>query len=171
MEKNRVGVMGIAALHPSYELNFRWLHVRQTRAYRAARMRRRGWYNQQAVGWVEPLRNPSPYRATLTNNGEGPCRCDGYRCAPPILRAEFQMASRPANSRVWRGEKAEAWVFRCLRLSQILVVPDKRVNASADPGPIATDARGCAKAVEQHVSKQAIRRMGPRVRGDDLSEA
>jgi hypothetical protein len=60
------------------------------------------------------------------------------------------------------------WVLSCLRLTQILVVPDKRAKASADPGPIAADVRGCAKAVEQHVSKQAIRRMGPRVRGDDV---
>ena len=82
------------AVLPSFELNFQMASPTATRAYRAARMRRRGWYNQQAVGWVEPLRNPSPCRATLTNNGEGPCRCDGYRCAPPILRAEFQMASR-----------------------------------------------------------------------------
>jgi hypothetical protein len=59
-------------------------------------------------------------------------------------------------------------VHRCLNLNQLLVVPDKRAKASADPGPIATNVRGCAKAVEQRVSKQAIRRMGPRVRGDDI---
>src|SRR3954470_5032453 len=59
-------------------------------------------------------------------------------------------------------------VLCCLNLNQLLVVPDKRAKASADPGPIATNVRSCAKSVEQRVSKQAIRRMGPRFRGDDV---
>ena len=41
------------------------------------------------VGWVEPLRNPSPCRATsmLTPMTQ---RRDGYRCAQPILRAGLE---------------------------------------------------------------------------------
>src|ERR1700722_17691266 len=37
----------------------------------------------QPAGWVEHLRNPSPFRAALM------LACDGYRCTQPILRADY----------------------------------------------------------------------------------
>jgi hypothetical protein len=57
---------------------------------------------RMVVGWVEHLRNPSPCRTTSANDGEEPRRCDGYRCAPPILRAVTWVASLALAIVCWR---------------------------------------------------------------------
>jgi hypothetical protein len=118
-----------SARHSLRPLNFQ---MRFTSA-KLARITRRerggvGVYNQQSVGWVEHLRNPSSCRAPSANHEEEPRRCDGYRCAPPILRGEFQIVSRRQNSRELRGEIAAALLVQFMRghdpirLSRIMIL-------------------------------------------------
>jgi hypothetical protein len=61
------------------------------------------------------------------------------------------------------------------RLGHATRAHSRRGNAEAcltsslrTQGPITTGISGCAKVVEQRLSKQAARGMGPRVRGDDI---
>src|SRR3954470_5826096 len=82
------------------------------------------------------------------------CGCIEHPAFPtPLFSQGQQFMHHSGKSR--RGN-VEACVLRCLKLNQLLVVPDQRAKASADPGSITTGVRDWAKAVEQRVSKQAI---------------
>jgi hypothetical protein len=56
---------------------------------------------------------------------------------------------------------------RCVSKDEAAAGEFSTSSSRRTPGPITTDVSGCAKAVEQRLSQQASRRMGPGVRRDD----
>src|ERR1700734_1814779 len=64
-----------------------------------------------------------------------------------------------------RGEIAVLCLSVYCRIRELTM---QQVSSLRTQGPITTGPHGCVKVLEQHLSTRASRRMGPRVRGDDV---
>src|SRR5664279_2107472 len=96
------------------------------------------------------------------------CTRDRGCSAHPVFPAPSlfkRVRNLGASSRETCGENVEL----CLRLPYAVITRERGRSASSrrTPGPITTAIGGCAKAVEQRLSTQPARRMGPGVRRDD----